>query len=80
MIQGSDPGTDNSSPPKSTVSYSISTGIITWAVQQPGNELDHSLPTTAEVNGWSYTSSPPICHHGMNRDNFFTITLQLLLD
>jgi len=29
MIQGSDPGTDNSSLPKSTVSYSISTGVIT---------------------------------------------------
>ena len=64
---------------KSTVSYSISTGIITWAVQQPGNELDHSLPTTAEVNGWSYTSTPPICRHGINWDNFFfTFTLQLL--
>jgi len=78
MIQGSHPGTDDSHPPQ-VVSYSISIGIITWAVQQPGNEHDHSLPTTAEVNGWSYTSTPPMCCHGMNRDNFFTITLQLLL-
>jgi hypothetical protein len=31
-----------------------------------GHEADHSLPSCAEVkDAWSYTSSPPICLHGV---------------
>jgi hypothetical protein len=71
MIQGSHPGTDNSSPPKSTVSYSMSTGVFNWRIKQPGNEPDKLLPSTAEVNGWSYTFAPSICLHGMNRNIFY---------
>lgn len=53
MIQGSNPCTDNSCPPKQTkrtVSCSMSTRVISWEVKQSGHELDHSLPSTAEVN------------------------------
>jgi hypothetical protein len=32
-------------------------------------EIDHLALTNAEVkNEWSYTSTPPLCHHGINRD------------
>ena len=41
------------------------------AVKRPGPELDHSLPSNAEVkNEWSCTSTPPIRLHGVDRDNF----------
>ena len=41
-------------------------------VKRPGTtDIDHSPPSSAEVkNGWSYTSTPPICLHGMDRENF----------
>jgi hypothetical protein len=33
---------------------------------RPGNEADHSPPSSAEVkNAWSYTSTPLICFDGM---------------
>jgi len=28
-------------------------------VKRPGREADHSPPSDAEVNAWSYTSTPP---------------------
>jgi hypothetical protein len=35
-------------------------------VKWQGRETDHSLPSSAEVkNAWSYTSTPPICLHGV---------------
>jgi hypothetical protein len=39
-------------------------------VNQPGREADHSLLSSAEVNEWRYTPSPPICLHGVDRDTF----------
>jgi hypothetical protein len=40
-------------------------------VKRPGPELDHSLPSNAEVkNEWSCTSPPPIRLHGVDRDSF----------
>jgi hypothetical protein len=34
-------------------------------------EVNHSLPTSAKIkNKWSYNSSPPICIHSMDMDNF----------
>jgi hypothetical protein len=43
---------------------------------QPRNEDDYSLPSIDEVrNEWSNTSIPPVCSHGMQRDNsVFTFT------
>ena len=40
-------------------------------VKQLRHEADHSPPPTTEVkNGWSYTSTPPVCLDGVDRDNF----------
>jgi hypothetical protein len=41
---------------------------IQWVpgTKQPVLETDHSTPSSAEVkNTWSYTSSLPICLHGV---------------
>ena len=36
-------------------------------VKRTGREVDHPLPSSAEVkNEWSYASTPPICLHGVN--------------
>jgi hypothetical protein len=34
-------------------------------VKRPGREADHSPPSSAEVNEWSYTSTPPVRLHGL---------------
>jgi len=46
--------------------------------KQPGRDVDHTPLSSAEVkNEWSYTSSPLICHHGVEWDNFaFTYVSQ----
>jgi hypothetical protein len=47
-------------------SYPWVLGAICLAVKRPGREADHSLPLSAEVNNaWSYTSTSPICLHGV---------------
>jgi len=38
---------------------------VTPAVKRPGREANHSLQSNAEVNAWSYTSTPPICLNGV---------------
>jgi len=39
---------------------------ITLGVKWLGCEADQSPPSSAEVkNVWSYTSTPPVCFHGM---------------
>jgi hypothetical protein len=40
-------------------------GTLSLGVKGPGREGDHSPPSSAEVNAWSYTSTPPICLHGV---------------
>jgi hypothetical protein len=38
--------------------------------ERQGRELNHSLPSSAEVkNEWSYTSTPSICLHAVDKDN-----------
>jgi len=40
-------------------------------VQQLEHDVDYSTPSNTKVkNKWSYTFTPPICLHGMDRDNF----------
>jgi hypothetical protein len=40
-------------------------------VKWPWLNVDHSLPSGAEVrNDWRYTSPPPIRLDGVDRDNF----------
>jgi hypothetical protein len=39
---------------------------LSLGLKWPGGEADHSPPSSAEVkNAWSYTSTPPICLHGV---------------
>jgi len=41
--------------------------VVKW----PGRNVDHSLASGDEVrNEWRYTSAPPICPDGVDRDNF----------
>jgi hypothetical protein len=41
-------------------------GALSLGVKRPGREADHSPPTIAKVkNMWSYTSTLPICPHGV---------------
>ena len=35
-----------------------------------GLEAGHIFSSSAEVNEWSHTSTPPICFHGVDRDRF----------
>jgi hypothetical protein len=40
-------------------------------VQQLEHDVDYSPASSTKVkNKWSYTSTPPICLHGINRDIF----------
>jgi len=55
--------------------YPVGTGkggeALTPWVKWPEHETDHSPSSRAEAkNEWSYTSSPAICLHGMDRNNF----------
>jgi len=48
--------------------YSVGSRILALEVKWPGHEADHSPLSSAEVKSeWGYTSSPPICFHGMDR-------------
>jgi len=35
-----------------------------------GHDVDHSPPSTEIKNEWSYTSTPPVCIDGLNREIF----------
>jgi hypothetical protein len=48
------------------ISYGNRPGALSLGLKRPGREADHSPPSSAEVkNAWSYTSTPPICLHGV---------------
>jgi hypothetical protein len=39
-------------------------------VKQLRHEVDHSVPSSGEVkSGWSYTSPPFVCSHGVDEDS-----------
>jgi len=40
-------------------------GAVSLGAKRPGHEADHSPPSSAEVNAWRYTSTPPIRIHGV---------------
>jgi hypothetical protein len=47
-------------------SYPTSKGALSLEEKRSGREANHSPPSSAEVkNAWSYTSTPPIRHHGV---------------
>jgi hypothetical protein len=40
--------------------------VLSLGIKWPGREADHSPPSSAEVkNAWSYTSTLPVCLHGV---------------
>jgi hypothetical protein len=46
-------------------------------VQQLEHDVDYSPPSSTKVkNKWSYTSTPPICLDGKDRDNFYFSNVQ----
>jgi hypothetical protein len=51
-------------------------------VKRPGREVHHSSPSKTEVKEWSYTSTPIIGLHDVDRDKFilhlFTISLHIV--
>ena len=48
-----------------TTSYAMDTGVPFWEIKRP------ERPSSAEVrNWWSFTSTPPECRHGVDRDEF----------
>jgi hypothetical protein len=53
-------------------------GALSLGVKRPGREADLSPPSSAKVNAWSYTSTPPYVFMAWclvkHRDNF-TFTL-----
>jgi hypothetical protein len=54
--------TDSGTQP---TSYETSTGGSFPGGQMTEHETDHSSPSSAEVNIWSYIPTPPIGHHGL---------------
>jgi hypothetical protein len=44
-------------------SYPTVPGALSLGVKRPGREADHSPPSGAEVQEWSYTSTLPIRFH-----------------
>jgi hypothetical protein len=45
-------------------------GVHLPELKRPGREIGLSPPSNADVNEWSYTSSPPICLQVVDMDNF----------
>jgi hypothetical protein len=55
-------------------SYSKGTGVPSR--EQRGLSFNYSPPSSTEVkNEWSYTSIPPICLHGVDREIFTFIVI-----
>ena len=47
--------------------------------KQLGHEVDHSFPCCVEVrNDWNCTHTPPVCLHGVERNIFNFLTLDIL--
>jgi len=40
-------------------------GALSLRVKRPEREADHSPPSSAEVNAWGYTSTPPVRLRGV---------------
>ena len=51
-------------------SYSVGTRVFP-GVKQAGHEVNDLPPSSSKIeNEWSYTSTPPIYLHGVDRENF----------
>jgi len=60
--------------PSSFISYGYWVSLS--GVTRPESQVDYSPPSKAEVkNAWRYTSTPPVCFQGVDKDKFiFTFT------
>jgi hypothetical protein len=65
-----------------SASYFKGTRSFFPGAKWPGNEADQSPPSSAKIkNVWSYTTTPPMCVHGIFRDNFsFLLIISSLFD
>jgi hypothetical protein len=62
-------------------SYSMLTTVLSQGVNQLGREVDHLLPSSADVkNEWSYTSTPLICFCHVNRDVIVSLRVMICSD
>jgi hypothetical protein len=62
-----------------SASYPMNNRDTFAEVNRPGCEVDHPTPPTAEIRyQWSYTSTPPICLYGGERN--FTLELTVLTE
>jgi len=49
----------------------VTYGVSFPEVKRPERKFNHSSPSTVEAkNDWSCTSSPPICLHVVDKENF----------
>ena len=52
-------------------SFSVDVRFLNPGAKRPRSDAGYSCPSREEVkNEWRYTSSPPKCLHGVDRDNF----------
>jgi len=57
------------------LSYPTGTWILLRGVKRPGRDVNHALPLRVDVkNEWSHTFAPPICLHGVGKENFTFFT------
>jgi hypothetical protein len=55
-----------------TASHLMDTWFLSPEVKQPVFEVYQLRLSIDKVkNGWSYTSAPPVCIYGMDKDNFY---------
>jgi hypothetical protein len=75
-VRYSIPGRDRRFFSSHPTSFSMGTTVFFSGVNWPGREVNHSsLPSADVKNEWSFTSTPPTCLLGVDRENFkFLVT------
>ena len=43
-------------------------------------DVDHILPSSADVNEWIYTSTPPTCFHDEDGGTFLSLVVKLIFN
>jgi hypothetical protein len=51
--------------------------LFPCGVKRPGREVDHSPPSSDDLNAWSYTPTLPLCLHGVVLSQSTETTLPL---
>ena len=75
-MRGSNSGTgmglvNSSKLPERSWGPSMDTVVVSTEIKRSGREAYHTPSYGAEVtNMWSYTSTPPLCLHGVYTDTF----------